>query len=434
MIDASPLPPAARGGREPAGDGEPVDQALEREQAPGHRGEQLGCGRELGVARGGDDGERLGDPRGGRVDLARGGVADRQQRGVRGPHRTVVLGGGLDPLRPLAHLGVLAAQVRGAREVRQHARGGRTAGDGRLEGAVQAPAGRVVTAQQPLDAGAGHRQPRVLRALGGMVDDLERGHQPSGLDERPHQRCDLGRGRIRAVGGEQPVRRDARGLRPHAGRRGAQRRGGLDVTGRRRMGQVLRAHGRRGACRRQLARRRGVAGEPRPGAQGVVHRGPHDRVAEGEAPGVAGGAHQALALDDVQRAERGGLVERRDPRREVEVEGVAGDRGSLDQGSRVAGEGSDLGPDRGDDPAGQLVGAAVARELGQQQRIAARRPLRGRPVAFVEERMTAELHDGSGYENDLCMRVTFREGRIAEIYEYYGERAHEDMLRRLGAG
>ena len=48
--------------------------------------------------------------------------------------------------------------------------------------------------------------------------------------------------------------------------------------------------------------------------------------------------------------------------------------------------------------------------------------------------MTAELNDGSGYENDLCMRVTFRDGRIASIFEYYGERAHEDMLRRLGAG
>ena len=55
-------------------------------------------------------------------------------------------------------------------------------------------------------------------------------------------------------------------------------------------------------------------------------------------------------------------------------------------------------------------------------------------VAFVEEHMTAELFDGSTYENDLCMRVTFRDGRIASIFEYYGERAHEDMLRRLAEG
>jgi ketosteroid isomerase-like protein len=52
-------------------------------------------------------------------------------------------------------------------------------------------------------------------------------------------------------------------------------------------------------------------------------------------------------------------------------------------------------------------------------------------VAFVEERMTAELVGGGRYENDLVIRVTFRDGLIAEMYEYYGERAHEDMLRRL---
>jgi ketosteroid isomerase-like protein len=53
-------------------------------------------------------------------------------------------------------------------------------------------------------------------------------------------------------------------------------------------------------------------------------------------------------------------------------------------------------------------------------------------VAFVEEHMTAELHDGSLYENDLCLRVTFRDGRLAEIFEYYGQSAHEDLARRLG--
>lgn len=54
-------------------------------------------------------------------------------------------------------------------------------------------------------------------------------------------------------------------------------------------------------------------------------------------------------------------------------------------------------------------------------------------LAFVEERMIAELHDGSGYENDLCLRVGFRDGRIASIYEYYGEKAHESLLERLAA-
>jgi ketosteroid isomerase-like protein len=53
-------------------------------------------------------------------------------------------------------------------------------------------------------------------------------------------------------------------------------------------------------------------------------------------------------------------------------------------------------------------------------------------VAFVEEHMSAELHDGSRYENDLCLRVTFRDGKIASIFEYYGERAHADLARRVG--
>jgi ketosteroid isomerase-like protein len=52
-------------------------------------------------------------------------------------------------------------------------------------------------------------------------------------------------------------------------------------------------------------------------------------------------------------------------------------------------------------------------------------------VAFVEERMTAELRDGGRYENVLCLRVTFCEGRIASIFEYYGERAHEQLIMRF---
>ena len=55
-------------------------------------------------------------------------------------------------------------------------------------------------------------------------------------------------------------------------------------------------------------------------------------------------------------------------------------------------------------------------------------------VAFVEEHMTAELHDGTRYENDLCLRVSFRDGRIASIFEYYGQRAHEHLVQSIGGG
>jgi ketosteroid isomerase-like protein len=54
-------------------------------------------------------------------------------------------------------------------------------------------------------------------------------------------------------------------------------------------------------------------------------------------------------------------------------------------------------------------------------------------VAFVEEHMSAELHDGTRYENDLCLRVTFCDGRIASIFEYYGQRAHEQLVESIGA-
>jgi ketosteroid isomerase-like protein len=46
--------------------------------------------------------------------------------------------------------------------------------------------------------------------------------------------------------------------------------------------------------------------------------------------------------------------------------------------------------------------------------------------------MSAQLNDGGRYENDLCLRVTFRNGRIAAIFEYYGERAHEQLVQRFG--
>ncbi|MCW2877537.1 MAG: hypothetical protein JWQ95_1637 [Sphaerisporangium sp.] len=53
-------------------------------------------------------------------------------------------------------------------------------------------------------------------------------------------------------------------------------------------------------------------------------------------------------------------------------------------------------------------------------------------VAIIEERMVGELADGGGYENRLIIRVTFRGGRIAEMLEYYGQFAHQDLLRKLG--
>ena len=55
-------------------------------------------------------------------------------------------------------------------------------------------------------------------------------------------------------------------------------------------------------------------------------------------------------------------------------------------------------------------------------------------VVFVQERMIAQLHGGGTYENVLVIRVTFRDGLIADMLEYYGQRAHEDLLQKVGFG
>jgi ketosteroid isomerase-like protein len=53
-------------------------------------------------------------------------------------------------------------------------------------------------------------------------------------------------------------------------------------------------------------------------------------------------------------------------------------------------------------------------------------------VAIVEEQMVADLVGGGSYENLLAIRVTFRDGLIADMYEYYGQVAHQALADRLG--
>jgi ketosteroid isomerase-like protein len=53
-------------------------------------------------------------------------------------------------------------------------------------------------------------------------------------------------------------------------------------------------------------------------------------------------------------------------------------------------------------------------------------------VAIIEQRMVAELATGDSYQNRYIIRVTFRDGRIAGMLEYYGQLAHQELLRKLG--
>jgi ketosteroid isomerase-like protein len=43
-----------------------------------------------------------------------------------------------------------------------------------------------------------------------------------------------------------------------------------------------------------------------------------------------------------------------------------------------------------------------------------------------------DLVDGGRYDNRVIMRVTFRDGLIAEMLEYYGAHQFENLLYRLG--
>ena len=55
-------------------------------------------------------------------------------------------------------------------------------------------------------------------------------------------------------------------------------------------------------------------------------------------------------------------------------------------------------------------------------------------VVFVEERMVADFAGGGRYENRFAIRVRFRDGRIAEMLDYYGQEAQTELITRLGAG
>ena len=46
-------------------------------------------------------------------------------------------------------------------------------------------------------------------------------------------------------------------------------------------------------------------------------------------------------------------------------------------------------------------------------------------VVFVEEHLAFDLPGGTRYENDVVMRVTFRDGLIDDMLEYYGQAAHQ---------
>jgi ketosteroid isomerase-like protein len=79
-----------------------------------------------------------------------------------------------------------------------------------------------------------------------------------------------------------------------------------------------------------------------------------------------------------------------------------------------------------------LMTSFAAAVDGISYREAAFHPTLDPDLAFAEHLLHVDLPGGGVYENRYAMRLTFRDGLLLELVEYYGERAHEDFLRALG--
>jgi ketosteroid isomerase-like protein len=89
---------------------------------------------------------------------------------------------------------------------------------------------------------------------------------------------------------------------------------------------------------------------------------------------------------------------------------------------------------RGTEHLAALLGGFLAAADHLEQRDTALHQTIDPDVAFVEFSWHATLKDGSGYANRFISRVTFRDGRLYDVLEYYGERAHAALLDKLVSG
>jgi hypothetical protein len=113
-----------------------------------------------------------------------------------------------------------------------------------------------------------------------------------------------------------------------------------------------------------------VCGDLLAGRHGGVHRAAHDGMAEGEAPGDVGRAHESPLDERVETGQGLIALEPAGGRRKLEVERVARDGGAVEQHPGRRGQRGALGADGRDDAAGRLGPGAGARQLLEQQRVA----------------------------------------------------------------
>jgi hypothetical protein len=220
----------------------------------------------------------------------------------------------------------------------------------------------LVTAEQALDASARRRQ------LHAKADGLGRGER----DALEQVGMALGEASLRGErAGPRQQQADpllgGRGV-GHEAQRGAEPPGGAGggAKDRRRSGLREYGHGRRiSVARRELdvmrprRRRRAalcedlraalVRAEQPPAGRALVHRAPHERVAEAEAPRDVGGPHEPEVQELVERRHRGDVVRAGRGGGELGLERVAGDGCAAQDPAGVVGQEAELLGQRGDD-------------------------------------------------------------------------------------
>src|SRR3954447_2328096 len=86
---------------------------------------------------------------------------------------------------------------------------------------------------------------------------------------------------------------------------------------------------------------------------------------------------------------------------------------------------------RGAEQLSALLGGFLAAVEHLEQRDTVLHQTTDPDIAFLEFSWHAKLNDGSAYVNRFVSSVTFRDGRLYAVLEYYGERAHAELLDKL---
>ena len=374
--------------------------AVEKRRGRAEVGGGVDAGGELLVRHGGDEGSRLvvGGLR--LADAAGDRVTEREHRGGGRDQRALaqLTRRSERARRPVADRFGFRAEQRVDRELDHE---GDRVGRRRIRELVQtrdqARVRLLVTAEQALDAGARRRQlhAKADRLGRGERDALEQVGMALGEASLRGERASPRQQQADPLLGGRGVGHEAqRGAEPPGGTGGGakdRRRSGLREYGHgrripvaRRELDVMRPRRRRRAALCEDLRAALVRAEQPPAGRALVHRAPHERVAEAEAPRDVGGTHEPEVQELVERRHGGGVVRAGRGGGELGLERVAGDGRAAQDPAGVVGQEAELLGQRGDDRRGHAdglqrrsgerrpPGALGAGELLEVERVAAR--------------------------------------------------------------